>query len=154
MSSDETRELLTRFYDAMGRRDGDTMASLYADHARFEDPVFQLQGADIGRMWKGLMARARGFTITYTIARAEKDLGTVRLTAHYIFGGKHPVENVILSELKLDKGRILVHHDSFDFQRWSRQALGLPGRLFGGFRWLQRAVRRKAARGLGLPPKL
>lgn len=153
MSSDDTRDVLARFYDAMGRRDGDSMAALYADHARFEDPVFRLQGADIGRMWKGLMARASGFTASYTIVRTEGDRGTVRWTAHYLFGGKRPIVNVILSELRLEKGRIVEHRDEFDFPRWAAQALGLPGRLFGRFGWFQRAVARKAAKGLGLPPK-
>lgn len=153
MSSAGTRDLLVRFYDAMGRRDGDTMAALYAEHGRFEDPVFRLEGADIGRMWKGLMARAKGFSASYTITRAEGDRGTVRCTARYLFGGKHPVVNVILSELRCENGRIVEHRDMFDFPRWAAQAMGLPGRLFGRFRWFQRAVSRKAAAGLGLPPK-
>ncbi len=153
MGSAETKDVLVRFYDALCRHDGDTMAGLYAGHARFEDPVFRLQGADIGRMWKSLMARAKGFSATYTITRAEGDLGTVKTTAHYLFGGKRKVVNVILSELRIEKGVIVVQKDVFDFPRWAAQALGMPGRLFGRFGWFQRAVSRKAAAGIGIAPR-
>lgn len=154
MNSSDTRALLVRFYEAMSHHDGETMASLYGEHARFEDPVFNLAGAEIGRMWKGLMSRAKGFSSSYTITSAEGMIGTARCTARYFFGGKAQVVNVILAEFRCENGRIVEHHDSFDFPRWAAQAMGLPGRLFGRFVWFRRMVSRKAARRLGVPPKL
>ena len=59
MTGEETRTALTRFYDAFARRDGGTMAGMYSDRATFEDPVFRLKGKDIGKMWIGLLGRAR-----------------------------------------------------------------------------------------------
>jgi hypothetical protein len=154
MNSDDTRDLLVRFYEAMSHHDGNTMASLYADHARFEDPVFNLQGAEIGRMWKGLMSRAKGFSSSYTITRAEGLNGTARCTARYFFGGKALVVNVILAEFRCENGLIVEHRDTFDFPRWAAQAMGPPGRLFGRFQWFRRIVSRRAAARLGVPPKL
>ena len=153
MTGEETRAALARFYDAMARRDGATMAGMYSAGATFEDPVFRLKGEEIGKMWTGLMGRARDFSVAYTIAQAASGRGTVELTARYLFGGRRPVVNVILSEIEFDGEKISRHVDRFDFPRWAAQALGLPGRLFGRFGWFQRAVSRKAARGLGLPPK-
>ena len=66
----ETRAALTHLYDAFARRDGEAMAALYAPDATFEDPVFRLRGADIGRMWIGLTRRAKQFAISYAIAEA------------------------------------------------------------------------------------
>jgi hypothetical protein len=43
--------------------------------------------------------------------------------------------------------------DDFDFARWAAQALGLAGTLFGSFAWFRRAVSRKAAAGIDVPPK-
>jgi hypothetical protein len=63
------------------------------------------------------------------------------------------VVNVISSELELEDGRIVRQRDRFDFPRWAAQALGIPGRLFGRFEWFRRAVSRKAAARVGVPPK-
>jgi hypothetical protein len=150
----ETRDALERFYGALARRDGETMAAMYASDATFEDEVFRLQGADIGRMWVGLMRRARDFSASYTIAQAGSGRGTVELTARYLFGGKRPVVNVILSELELANGKIQRHIDRFDFPRWAGQALGGWARPLARFAWFRRRVSRKAAKSLGLPPKL
>ncbi len=152
--SEETRIALKRFYDAFARRDGGTMTGMYAAGATFEDPVFHLSGDDIGKMWVGLLGRARDFSVAYKIARAEEGRGTVEWTARYLFAGRHPVVNAVVSDLELDGDKIARQVDRFDFPRWAAQALGLPGTLFGRFRWFQRAVARKAARGLGVPPRL
>ena len=153
MTSEETRTALTHFYDAFARRDGPAMAAMYSGDATFEDPVFRLKGEEIGKMWTGLVGRARDFSVAYTIAQAASGRGTVEWTARYLFGGRHPVVNVIVSEIEFDGEKIVRQVDRFDFPRWAAQALGLPGRLFGSFGWFQRAVSRKAARGLGVPPR-
>ena len=153
MSPAETRDALDRFYSALARRDGEGMAAMYAPDATFEDEVFRLRGADIGRMWIGLMRRAKDFSVSYTIAQAGSGRGTVELTARYLFGGKRPVVNVILSELELENGKIERHIDRFDFPRWAAQALGGWAGSLARFSWFRRRVCRKAAKRLGLPPK-
>ncbi len=152
MTAEETRSALVRFYDALARRDAETMAAMYAPDARFEDAVFRLRGEEIARMWRSLLGRARDFSVTYTIAQAGPDRGAVEWTARYLFGDRRPrqVVNVILSELRFQGGRIVEQTDRFDFPRWAAQALGGPGRWFGRFEWFRRAVSRKARRGLGL----
>ncbi len=153
MSSAETKTLLTAFYDALSRRDGEAMAALYAPDARFEDEIFRLEGADVGRMWRSLVGGARTLTVSYTIARAAEDSGTVEWTARYVYPGGGPVVNVILSEFELSGGKIVRQRDRFDFPRWAAQALGGPGRLFGRFEWFRRAVSRRAAARFGVPPR-
>ncbi|MGH9366802.1 MAG: nuclear transport factor 2 family protein, partial [Thermoanaerobaculia bacterium] len=146
----ETRAALTHLYDAFARRDGQAMAALYAPQATFEDPVFRLRGADIGRMWIALTLRAKEFGISYTIAQARSGYGTVEWTARYLFAGRRPVVNVVLSEIAFEGEKIVRQVDRFDFPRWAAQALGTPGRLFGRYRWFRRAVSRKAIRQLGI----
>jgi ketosteroid isomerase-like protein len=152
VNAEETKALLVRFYDALARRDGAAMAALYAPNARFEDEVYRLEGPDVGKMWTGLLSRAKTLSVSYTIARAGSGTGTVELTARYLYGGR-PVVNVISSELELEDGRIVRQRDRFDFPRWAAQALGIPGRLFGRFEWFRMAVSRKAAARVGVPPK-
>ena len=152
MTPEETREVLTRFYDALSRRDGETMASLYSPDASFEDEIYRLRGEDVGKMWRGLMSRAKTLTVSYTIAKAGAGDGTVEWTARYDYPGGGPVVNVILSELEL-AGKIVRQRDRFDFPRWAAQALGTKGKLLGRFEWFRRVVSREAAKRVGVPPK-
>ncbi len=148
MNAKETQAALARLYDALAGRDGEAMAALYSPEATFEDPVFRLTGSDIGKMWIGLLRRAKDFSVSYTIAQAGSGRGTVEWTARYLFGGKRPVTNVILSEIEFEGEKIIRQVDRFDFPRWAAQALGLPAKLFGRFGWFRRTVSRKAARRL------
>jgi len=150
MSASETRAALTHLYDALARRDGDAMAALYAPDATFEDPVFQLRGEDIGRMWIALTRRAREFAVSYTVTEANDDSGKVEWTARYLFAGKSPVVNAIRSQIELREGKIVRQVDRFDFPRWAAQALGTTGKLFGRFAWFRHAVSRRITRKLGL----
>ncbi len=153
MTNAETQAALTRFYDAFARREGETMAAMYAQDATFEDPVFRLTGADIGKMWIGLARNAKDFSVQYTVAKAGAGNGVVEWTARYLFSGKRPVVNVIVSEIEMKDGLIVRQKDTFDFPRWAAQALGLPGALFGRTAWMRRSVSKKAAGRLGVPPK-
>lgn len=152
MSASQTRAVLTHLYDALARRDGAAMAALYAPDATFEDPVFRLRGRQIGQMWIALTRRAKDLGISYTITQSESGRGAVECTARYLFGGRHPVVNRILSDIEIEEGLIVRQRDRFDFPRWAAQALGLPGRLFGRFSWFRKAVSRRAMRSLGLRP--
>lgn len=153
MGSDETRTLLSRFFDALARKDAATMASLYAADAIFEDEIFRLEGPDIEKMWTGLLANAKGFSASYTVAQASAESGTVETTARYLFGGRSVV-NVVLSEIDFVDGKIVRHRDRFDFPRWAAQALGRPGRLLGRYAWFRRRVSREMAHRIGVPERL
>ena len=153
MTSEETRKALARLYDAFAHRDGAAMAAMYRADAAFEDPVFRLKGEEIGEMWTGLLGRARDFSVAYTIAQAASGRGTVEWTARYLFGGRRRVTNVVVSDIEFDGQKIRRQVDQFDFHRWAGQALGTPGKLFGGYEWFRRAVSRKVARAVAVPPR-
>ncbi len=64
MSADANRELIERFYEAFGRCDGAAMSACYAPGAHFRDPAFgDLEGDEIGAMWRMLTARATDLKI-------------------------------------------------------------------------------------------
>ena len=58
------------------------------------------------------------------------------------------VHNVIEAAFTFEDGRIRTHRDTFDFWRWSRQALGAPGLVLGWTPWLRRKVSAEATKGL------
>lgn len=142
----DNAQVITRFYEAFDRRDGDTMASLYAPDARFSDPVFgELHGDEPGRMWRMLTAGAEDLHVELPEHSADGDTGTARWVATYTFTqtGRRVV-NDIRASFRFENGLIAEHDDHFSFHRWARQALGTPGLLLGWTPFLQGKVRSQA----------
>jgi ketosteroid isomerase-like protein len=138
-------ELVTRFYQAFARRDAATMRAAYTPDATFSDAAFvDLRGAEVGDMWAMLCTRARDFRLEFRDVVADDVGGRAHWEARYLFQGKRPVHNVIEAAFTFQAGRIATHVDTFDFWRWSRQALGLPGVLLGWSGGLQRSVQQRS----------
>jgi hypothetical protein len=122
------------------------MAGCYAPQAVFSDPAFgELQGADVGGMWRMLCSRAERLDVELVERSADEGTGTARWIARYPFTATgREVENDVRSRFRFDGGVIAEQHDSFSFHRWSSQALGLPGRLLGWTPVLRAVVQRRA----------
>jgi hypothetical protein len=141
--------LIERFYRPFAQRDAATMAACYHRRATFRDPVFELTGANIGAMWKMLSERATDLRLEFDEVHAEADHGGADWQAWYTFTQSgRKVHNIIRAEFKFAEGLIIEHVDRFDFWRWSRQALGLPGLLLGWTPMLHNKVRAQAQAGL------
>ncbi|MDX2012255.1 MAG: nuclear transport factor 2 family protein [Myxococcaceae bacterium] len=143
-------ELIRRFYDAFGRRDAEGMAACYADGIQFSDPAFpDLRGKDAGDMWRMLCEAGKDLRIEASEIDADDTTGRARWVAHYTFSATgRKVVNDIRASFRFQNGRIVEHRDVFDFGRWARQALGLPGLLLGWTGWMQKQVQARAAKGL------
>jgi ketosteroid isomerase-like protein len=144
----ENTALIKRFYDAFDRGDGDTMAACYAPDARFSDPAFgELQGEEVGGMWRMLTSRATDLDVELAESEADDQTGTARWIARYTFVRTgRPVVNDVRATFRFEDALIAEHDDDFDFHRWSRQALGAPGLLLGWTPLLRNKVR-STARG-------
>jgi ketosteroid isomerase-like protein len=142
--------LIERFYAAFGRRDGDAMAACYAPDATFRDPVFgELNGAEIGGMWKLLTGRAPDLKIELVEHDASESEGSARWIAHYTFSQTgHSVVNDVQATFRFADGLIVEHTDRFGFYKWARQALGWHGKLLGWMPQLRLGVMRQARAGL------
>ncbi|EAQ63302.1 hypothetical protein MED121_00110 [Marinomonas sp. MED121] len=129
MSSEEAT--LNTFYQAFQKLDYKTMASCYHKDAEFGDEVFDLQNKEIHAMWHMLCEKAKDFKLTYVISQNGSQ-PIVTWQANYTFSQTgRSVENIITASFKFKDGKIINHKDSFDFWRWSRQALGMSGLLLG-----------------------
>jgi hypothetical protein len=136
-------EVITEFYTAFSRHDGDTMAGLYHPDARFYDPVFlHLNAREAGAMWQMLIERSDGnLDIRFRDVQGNQNEGTVIWEAKYGFGPrKRPVHNIITAKFTCHEGLIVNHRDNFSFHRWSRQAIGFPLFLLGYTGLLQQKV--------------
>lgn len=143
-------KVLQRFYEAFGRRDAEGMAACYADDVKFSDDVFpDLRGRDAGDMWRMLCEAGKDLRVEASDIAADDASGRARWVAHYTFSatGKKVV-NDIQARFVFKDGRIVEHTDRFDFPRWARQALGLPGAVLGWTGWMQKKVQAQAAKGL------
>ncbi|WP_137819576.1 nuclear transport factor 2 family protein [Pseudomonas sp. 2FG] len=143
-------ELISRFYQAFQRLDGEAMAACYAEDVRFSDPVFSaLQGPEAGDMWRMLASRAQNFSLTYSDVQADDQQGSARWVATYLFSQTgRIVVNRIQARFVFRDGKIIEHHDHFDLWRWARQALGMKGVLLGWLPPVQAAIRKQAMKGL------
>ena len=142
------KELIERFYTAFAAGDVETMASCYHEDARFSDPVFpDLDGKDeVMKMWRTLVGRSDDINILLGDHAADDRRGTAHWTATYTFTTTgRPVVNEIDAAMIFRDGLIVDHKDSFDFWKWSRQALGTPGLLLGWSPILKKKVRAQSA---------
>ena len=150
MTDQSNVALLDEFYAAFARLDGVAMAQCYAPDATFSDPVFVgLRGEQPGGMWRMLTSRAKDLTVDLVARDADETSGTAHWVAHYQFAQTgRPVVNDVHSRFRFVDDLIAEQVDEFDFHRWSRQALGLPGLLLGWTPMLRRSVQGKARAGL------
>jgi ketosteroid isomerase-like protein len=131
MTAGAGKETIERLYAAFAERDGAAMTACYAPGAHFRDPAFgDLEGDDIGAMWRMLTGRARDLEITLREHEADERTGTAHWIANYTFSTGRRVENDIHASFSFDQAGLIADHvDEFDFHKWASQALGPKGHL-------------------------
>lgn len=122
------------------------MQNSYADSAAFNDPAFgDLNALQVRSMWEMLIGGSRDMAITFGKIKADEKTGTAEWIASYTFSGTgNKVVNKVKASFIFENGKIIRHHDHFNFYIWSRQALGLSGLLLGWTPFLKNKVRKTA----------
>lgn len=148
---DKNEETINKFYTAFQKLDYATMQSCYHPEAVFNDPAFGLLDAEsTNAMWEMLCKRATNFSLTYDhIILLDEEYTTCLWNAHYTFGKTgRKINNKIKAYMRFKDGLIIEHTDGFDFYKWTRMALGIPGFLFGWSNFMQRKIQKQAREGL------
>ena len=141
--------VINRLYEAFARADGETMAACYAPDAHFSDPVFtDLNGPEVGSMWRMLCERAEDLEVVHSEVAADDARGSAHWEADYTFRTGRKVHNVIEASFRFENGLIANHTDSFDLWAWTRQALGPVGIVLGWSPPVQGKIRNEADAGL------
>lgn len=141
------QQLITEFYTAFANHNAAAMAACYHPDIVFNDEVFvQLRGKEPGLMWKMLIERSKGkLKITFSNVQATAERGTADWVAEYEFSATgRKVINHIHAEFEFKDGLIFRHTDRFNLHKWAGQAMGLKGRLLGGFGFFRRKVQHNA----------
>jgi SnoaL-like domain len=148
-------ELLEKFYTAFASLDAETMASCYHENAEFTDPAFSLHGKqETAAMWTMLCDAIKekgrdAWQFDFSGVIADDLHGKAHWEPRYRFSATgRMVHNIIDAEFMFKDGLIFTHKDTFDFWRWSKQALGAPGIVLGWTPFLKKKVRTQAAANL------
>jgi uncharacterized protein len=145
MSAQANDELIERFYAAFGECNGAAMTACYGPGAHFRDPAFgDLEGEEIGAMWRMLTGRATDLKIELHEHEADEETGSAHWIARYTFSTGRPVVNDIQATFRFADGLIADHVDEFDFRNWAKQALGPSGHLVALLPPLRSKARAKA----------
>lgn len=145
------KELIDKFYSAFQKLDYAGMNRCYSEDIVFFDPVFGLLRGDEARdMWEMLCKNASNFSLTYgNIIELDEEYCTCDWEATYIFSKTgRKVVNTIKANMRFAGGKIIEHSDGFSIHKWSKQALGLSGVLFGWNSFFQRKIKNQAKRNL------
>lgn len=136
MKTSSHTALISQFYDAFSRLDGETMASCYHEDVVFEDPAFGiLKGEHAANMWRMLCQSQKGkdFIVTFSEVKADEKNGSAHWEAKYTFSKTgRKVHNKIDAHFEFSDGKIVKHTDDFDLKKWAKQAMGFKGALLGG----------------------
>lgn len=142
---------LVKFYSAFANANASTMSECYHPDIAFRDPVFGLlKGANVSKMWKMLIEGSKGvLKIDVSDIKADEYVGSAQWTASYTFSKTNrKVVNVIQARFHFKDGLIIKHTDDFDIWKWSKQAFGIKGVLFGWTGYMHRKIHEKAVSSL------
>lgn len=145
LSSEERSALETveTFYKSLVGKDISGIRSVLSPKTEFSDPAYpHLKGKDVQSMWH-LITESDPLSIEYKIYGVEGSTVYGGWVADYELFGR-PIHNVIKSKFTVKDGQIIFHKDSFDFDRWSEQAL--PGFANKGLGLLGTQMKYKALR--------
>lgn len=144
-------ELMKAFYEAFSRKDYVAMNDCYSDDIAFFDPVFGLlQGNAVRSMWQMLCENAKDFSLTFdNIQHLDNEYSTCEWIATYTFSKTgRKVINKIKAHMRFSEGKIVEHSDAFSLHKWSKQALGFSGWLFGWNSFFQNKIKNRAKKNL------
>ena len=143
----KNEDTINKFYSAFAKLDYKTMQSCYTPDAVFNDPAFGLLDTESTKaMWEMLCKRAKDVSLTFeNIQLLDDEYTTCEWNAKYLFSkSNRKINNKIKAHMRFKDGLILEHTDAFDFYKWTRMALGIPGFLFGWSNFMQRKIQRSA----------
>ncbi len=139
-------QLIETFYKAFQKKDYVTMQNCYHDDAIVSDEAFKnLNSQEVKAMWQMLITKSTGLELIFNNCVADDTKGSAHWEATYTFSKTgRKVINKIDAAFEFKDGKIFRHIDTFDFHKWSSQALGIVGTLLGWTGFLQNKVSKTA----------
>lgn len=143
--------LIEKFYTCLQQSDSDGMLSCYSNDIVYYDPMYDLlRGHEVISMWELFLKSTKNFTLEYSnITDLGDNYYTCDWTASYIYSdtGKR-VADIGKAHMKTENGFITEHSDARSLHKWSEQAIGITGKLFGWAGFFRRRIKNDARRAL------
>lgn len=120
------RDVMTDFYAAFVKQDTKGMEQLYSKDVKFQDAIFKYADRDgtMG-MWNKILKDPKS-KFSFELTSVEGDVVKGHWKADYeLFGRK--VHNEVDTQMTVKDGKIVEHRDSFDWDKWAKQALPAGG---------------------------
>lgn len=132
------------FYEALSRKDAETMIQCYHKNVIFKDPAFgELNTNRVKNMWRMLCQSQldKEFLVTYKNVKHANTSGSAEWEAVYYYGRQNKkVHNKIHAYFEFKDGLIFRHTDHFKLWNWACQALGPTGCLIGWTPYFKRRI--------------
>ena len=143
-------QLIHHFYTCFKNKDFKGMQNCYADEATFSDAVFKNLNADqVKAMWQMLIVKGKDLHLEFKDISAADNFVNAHWDAYYTFSASgKKVVNSIDATFEIKNGKIVKHTDSFNFNTWAKQAIGVTGLLFGWTSFLNKKVSTQAMKNL------
>lgn len=141
-------ELITKFYTSFAKADADEMINCYDSIITFTDPAFgTLNSNDVKNMWRMLIERSKGnLKIKFDNIEANDKTGSANWTAIYFYGDtQRKIINKISAKFEFGNGKIIKHTDHFNLWKWTQQAFGWKGYLFGWTSFMKKKIQSQTA---------
>lgn len=145
------KEIIEEFYSSFSKGNYKGMIKLYHKDVEFQDPAFgTLRGKRAMKMWEMLLSNKEASPkVSFTNIKDKKNMVTAEWKAEYLFGPKkRKVTNMVFAEFYFRDGKVIKHCDSFNIWKWSRQALGPVGYLFGWTPFMRSKIQKMANKKL------
>ncbi|GIZ08476.1 nuclear transport factor 2 family protein [Flavobacterium sp. UMI-01] len=143
--------IIHQFFNGLSKADVLSVVSCYDTNIKFRDPIFGLlTGKDVTAMWSMLLENNKeNIKIEIVNSKSDAYLGTAQWIASYTFKPSNKtIVNHITTHFHFKEGLIIKQTDDFDIWKWSRQALGCKGFLFGWTGYMQQKIHEKAIQSL------
>jgi len=146
------KSIIEKFYTAFQNKNYKTMISCYGQDIEFNDPMFStLSGFKAKAIWQMLCEKGKDLTLTYSITSENENSFTVKWLAVYTFEKSgRTIHNRVTSDITLENGKIIRHHDSFSLYKWLGMAFGTTGWILGWLPFFRNRVKVEALKGLDL----
>lgn len=120
------RDVVTEFYAAFVKQDTKSMEQLYSKDVKFQDAIFKYGDREgtMG-MWNKILRDPKS-KFSFELKSVEGDVVTGHWKADYELLGRK-VHNEIDARMVVRDGKIVEHRDSFDWDKWAKQALPAGG---------------------------
>lgn len=144
------KQLLNHFYTAIQNNDVDALADCYHEDVQYSDDILEdLYGDDARAMLNWFVStREKARLLGYRILEATDTEGRARWEIEYRSARTgRLIHREIDSEFHFQDGKIIWHHDYFDWGRWARRAFG-PRGTFVSWGPTRDRVRRKVRQAI------